>query len=978
MSANDALLNRMVSLGAHLLPLVSTAKQPLSKRWPLAVALDSAAAEAHLRKGGNIGVNLASSRMICLDAENHAATSAVAGAGFQVTVIPAKAQDATIQDKHGGSHTWLRIPDGIDAVTLPSDSMGITLPGGGIIDVLAGRRYAVAPPSRLHEAPGYFYAPCLNGPLDPQAYAADPGLDIATAPMWLFDPAVACPPGLEPLHGCLAPKTPYERIEADSRTTDLTDRIDAVPWEVWIDGDPRLAPTGEIDSCGCEIWHFAGADNIKSVTLHSGCGQGCGAHIWSGTMIGQLELDGDHLSRLDLSVALRGVSRREAAAAVGIELGGGAEPLTPVRPEHYEQAARNAEDAGQPQRAARFRQAASALRALMPDAGADARGEIHGASPIAGGFPAAPTPHQERSIIEGANALDSAPAPAPDADEHPEQEAAPAEPAKQRTIIRLPGVPLAEMPVPGPEEIYEYPIPAIPDHVPAVRGARTEFADVLPPIANRQSHDTVKYEWVFTATPGLSQIAAAADARGVSRWGMLGALLPRVAAHIPPTVRLIPADGSIPHGEGATGAGTSLNLYVVLVGPPASGKSVTLAAADTLVPDVQMVPVGTGEGILKLFPRAEGDGDSDEYTPEGEVRIANVGDTRSCESVLLSSDEIDVFVAEMGRQGTKASGLYRQMWMGGDVGNITSDRERHSMVAAHTYRFGIRLGAQPDAVTPLFNETDRGTPQRFLWLGAQRMIARGEYPSRLQIAPVYWYGGSPSMLPQMAGSQAPVWINPPPAARRFMADELWRSATANSLSPSGSYDDGNVPADRATAISERHALLQQLKICAILAALDGLPQPQDTHWFAAGEIMKVRSLVISRLVDVADAARAAEARKRGQEMGIMRAHADAASERETAERRDDTAVAVMLAAMDLTARQKPITRASLIAHVSRESTADTDFVTEAVKGLTHSGDLSLTADGQTYVLTLGNSTAENGRGVAVLHPAPPIHAAGTT
>ncbi|CAJ1505253.1 bifunctional DNA primase/polymerase [[Mycobacterium] burgundiense] len=840
------------------MPLSPGLKTPTAKQWQLAAALTLADAQARLNKGGNIGVNLASSRMICLDAENATATAAVTAAGFTPTVIPAKAQDSA-SAKHGGSHTWLRVPDGIDAVTLPSDAMGITLPCGGIIDVLAGRRYAVAPPSRLHEAPGYFYAPAVGGPLD----LASDGADIATAPMWLFDRAVPCPPGLEPLHGCLAPKTAYERIEADARSQDLSDRIDAVPWADWLDGDPRLVPTGQVDGCGCEIWHFAGADNIKSATLHENCEQGSGAHIWSGTMIGQLELDGDHLSRLDLSVALRGVSRREAAASVGIELGGGVEPLTPVRPEHYEQSAREAEAVGDTERAALFRRAAMALRSMMPDTGTAAGGEIHGASPIAGGVPATP----RLTVLQGGDAAGGEdPEPVPE----PEPAAKP-----KREIKRFQGLVFGEIPQPGEGEIHEYPLPPVPDHVPPVRGARTEFANVFPPLANRKSHETVKHEWVFSATPGLSQVAAAADSRGVSRFGMLAALLPRVAAHIPPTVRLAPAGAAAAElPAGPTGLGTSINLYSVLVGPPASGKSVTLAAADALVPDVQMVPVGTGEGILKLFPRAADDEDSDEYVPDGETRIANVGESRSCDSVLLSSDEIDVFVAEMGRQGTKASGLYRQMWMGGDVGNITSDRERHSMVAAHTYRFGIRLGAQPEAVTPMFDETGRGTPQRFLWIGAQRMPRRGAfYPPRLQVEPVYWFDGSPSMLPQTAGTR-PVWVVAPPAAVDELLDEEWRSATANVAAADGGYG-GLADADRAAAISERHALLQQLKICAVLAVLDGLPQPQDTHWFAAAAIMEVRCRMIFDLVEVAQAAAEEERRKSGNLRGIELAETDA-------------------------------------------------------------------------------------------------------
>lgn len=951
MTAAPSTTARMTSLGAHLMRLKPEVKRPVATGWPLAVAISVEEADAHLAAGGNIGVNLSLSRFIVLDAENFAATSVVTAAGFTVTVIPAKAQANYTRDpehdKRGGSHTWLRVPEGIDAAALPADKIGIKLAGGGVIDVLAGVRYAVAPPSRLAEAPEYRYAVCQGGPLDPAVYTEHPEADLDVAPMWLFDKAVPCPPGLEPIHGCLAPQSARERVEADAKSQELTDDIDSVPWELWIDGDPRLTPTGEIDGCGCPIWHWQGAENSKSATLHEGCSQGCGAHIWSGSMIGQLELDGDHLSRLDLSAALTGLSRREAAARVGITLGGG-EPLAPVLPQHYEQYACAAEAAGQSDRAAQFRHAAAVMRARQTGI------PVGTSEPFSEANPA---------IIGNANSANTTTAAAGSADNAVSGGSAPASgaalqapetvsKAPNRTVLRFPGRAMADIPEPGDHEIHEYPIPAIPDEVPPVRGARTEWAEVLPPLANRKAHATVKYEWIFSATPGLSQVAAAADSRGVGRWGMLGALLPRVAATIPPTVRLVPADGSVPAGDAPTGQGCSINIYSVLVGPPASGKSVTLAASDSLIPSVHMVPPGTGEGILKIFPRADDDSDDDQPGTGG------VGSAGVSDSVLLSSDEIDVFVAEMGRQGTKASGLYRQMWMGGDVGNITSDRERHAMVEAHTYRFGIRLGAQPDAVSPMFDESDRGTPQRFLWLGAQRMIARGNpYPGRLAIAPVYWFdnsaaqGNVSAMIPRLTGPRPPVWIVPPPAAREEMAAELWRSATANPMSPSGGYSEGYAPVDRAAAIADRHANLQQLKICAVLAALDGLAQPQDVHWFAAGAVMAVRRLVIADLVEVADAVRAAAARKRGEEMGIMRAHADVASEQEASDRRWDASAAVSIAVGLLQAANKPITLKSITEEVNTTGVADPRFINNAVKEMAHRGELTLNPDGSTYSFT---------------------------
>lgn len=184
------LIERMVALGAHLMLLKPRMKAPSKSGWPLAAAVTLEEAERHLSGGGNIGVNLRLSNLVVLDAENTAATEALVSSGFTPTVIPAKSQMAEpinpADDKRGGSHVWLRIPAGIDAQVLPQDRLAIMLPGGGKIDILAGVRYTVAPPSTIAEAPGKQYAAGKDGPLDAAVQC-----DLDVAPMWLFERAAA-------------------------------------------------------------------------------------------------------------------------------------------------------------------------------------------------------------------------------------------------------------------------------------------------------------------------------------------------------------------------------------------------------------------------------------------------------------------------------------------------------------------------------------------------------------------------------------------------------------------------------------------------------------------------------------------------------------------------------------------------------------------------------------------------------------------
>lgn len=384
---------RMVQLGGALFTLRPGMKQPLRDGYQIAAPMTPAEAAAHADGGGNLGLHLGRSNMICFDAEDKAATAALVEAGFKLTVAPAKHNFEGVLKpglddpssgkenlKVGGSHVWLRVPDTIDASQLSSDhSMQLTLPNGGLIDVLAGPKYVVAPPSALELTYGARYQAFAGGPLD--LTLGDEAPDIPDAPMWLFDLSVPCPSGLAPLHGCLIPRV-HEQVEQSARSAELSAQIDEVPWDQWLAGEHRLTPTGEIDGCGCDIYYWQGSSNNKSATLHDGCEQGNGVHVWSGTMIGHLGLSQHHLSRLDLAVALRREGRSAVAASVGIQLGGEREEFRALRPADYEWLAEQAEKHGDTTRAATYREAAVIMAGSMPTP--EARGETFISEPMVG------------------------------------------------------------------------------------------------------------------------------------------------------------------------------------------------------------------------------------------------------------------------------------------------------------------------------------------------------------------------------------------------------------------------------------------------------------------------------------------------------------------------------------------------------------------------------------------------------------------
>ena len=292
--------------GAHLLPLRKRVKEPVNRAWPDVRAMTRADALAWLGQCGNLGVNLGASGWIVIDTDNQLGTDALVAAGFTPDVVTANAQ-VVGGKKEGGRHFVFRAPTGVDPAALHSRT-GIKLPAGGVVDVLAGRRFLVAPPTTLDEAGGLAYAAAEGG-----VFAT--GGELPEAPAWLTDPEAACPDELLPLRGMALGRGRADReYGADGGwRSEIQAAIDEIPWDDIVGADPRLSDAGLVDTCGCPIWHWGGADNAKSCTLHDGCCWGWGIHTWSGTMMRDANI-GEHTDRLNLLAALRNWSDAEKVA----------------------------------------------------------------------------------------------------------------------------------------------------------------------------------------------------------------------------------------------------------------------------------------------------------------------------------------------------------------------------------------------------------------------------------------------------------------------------------------------------------------------------------------------------------------------------------------------------------------------------------------------------------------------------------------
>ena len=844
-----AYVRRMQVLGAHLMRLSAGSKRPVDSAWQHAPALTEDEATEWLGRGENLGINLLRSGpngWVVLDNENGSATAIITVAGLIPTAVTANAQDQT-SEKFGGCHVWMQLPAGIDPATLTS-TLQLKLDGGGLIDILVGTRYAVAPGTILDSAPGKRYEFAAVGA------AMQPEVWTEAAP-WLLDATAPAPevPGIDPLRGSILPKRRSKRTPRPDADL-ITQQIDEIPWEEWLDGDPRVQILGVDGSCGCSVFHWAGASTQRSGILHDGCEYGSGVHAFSGTLISILGRE--HCSRLQFAAWLRGREGdfKEVAREFGILMGG-------ARPTGWtaEDLARMSSGPKPPD-----------LRIVSDKPAAPAAAAP--AAPTAQAAPAGTSPKVPRigtasgdPVIDGATALKLA-----------------------ASDVTPAAVEPPEPPDDGPEE------------------------DTGLAMFRRLREIDASGFW--ETVPILSRIAKAADSHGVGRWGLVGAVLPRIVCSVPPFVRFLSASGTEAGQEG----GGSLNLFVILTGPPEEGKTEVIKLSKLLVPlpaHASTVTNGTGEGIVKSFSYtkkadktkakevADEPADSKGLlaqpgSSDGVAAVPMIGNAAPpkhsgyetvhiTDTVMLTAGEIGGMIAEMKRQGTKATNTYRSAWMGEELGTTTGEIERRTYLPDHTYRFCSLLGAQVDldVLGPIFAEGKLGSPQRFLFLPAQTKKKIGDPVQSLKIPEIDWYDGHApaSATAELVKPHPPVYIGRPPAADREMKAHRAARDSREHLAYSVAEVDRRADDDDNIEDIRGHELFHQLKIAQAMALGDGLRVATDEYWFAAQVLMEVRELLQTTLMKVFNRQRDVTDRKNAKSQGRKQAE----SKRAEAEAKGD-------------------------------------------------------------------------------------------
>ena len=186
--------------------------------------------------------------------------------------------------------------------------------------------------------------------------------------------------------------------------------------------------------------------------------------------------------------------------------------------------------------------------------------------------------------------------------------------------------------------------------------------------------------------PILGHIRDFALARMCAPAAVLGVVLMRTLATVPPTFVLPPIIGS--HG--------SLNLFCALAARSGGGKGAAEAAAAAALwhaDDIYTAPIGSGEGIPAQFAHRE----------KGEL-------VRDRYQGQFSVPEVDTLKALGAREGSTIMQQLRSAYSGEKLGFSYRDPARRLPIDEHTYRLTMVVGVQFGRASVLLDDADGGTP----------------------------------------------------------------------------------------------------------------------------------------------------------------------------------------------------------------------------------------------------------------------------
>jgi hypothetical protein len=303
-------------------------------------------------------------------------------------------------------------------------------------------------------------------------------------------------------------------------------------------------------------------------------------------------------------------------------------------------------------------------------------------------------------------------------------------------------------------------------------------------------------EWetdFWSSRESLAHISTYAYSRLASRWGVLGVCILRALQCVPHYVTL----------PGLIGGEGHFNSFIALVSPSGLGKGTCeRCARDAFVLDdlnpVYEIDVGSGEGIAHQY----------KHFKRGERNP--VWDRRA---VLFKAAEVDQLGALAKRQGSTLLSQLRAAFSGESLGFAYADQTRRLPMEAGTYRFGLVVGVQPARSWVLLNDSDGGTPQRFVWLPAFDPNISADRPEAPK--PISLDVRDSSITPWKPG---PVYV--PKEAEEEVVNAHVEKNRGNTDALNG------------------HALYARLKIAMGLAVLADRRDINSEDWRLSGLVMK--------------------------------------------------------------------------------------------------------------------------------------------
>jgi hypothetical protein len=191
----------------------------------------------------------------------------------------------------------------------------------------------------------------------------------------------------------------------------------------------------------------------------------------------------------------------------------------------------------------------------------------------------------------------------------------------------------------------------------------------------------------------------------------------------------------------------TMSLFACLLAPSGVGKSDAYKAAQRLVslpswlvdsdgfPNMDIfrdgLNISTGEGLAEVYM---GTVEQEATNPDGTTKYVIKGRGKNAQPepemvkvrkavrhrAFFFVDEGEALTKLMHeRSGATLGPHMRTAWSGGTLSQANASEDRYRFVPGGTYTMGLVIGYQPETAVAMLTDVGPGTPQRFLWFGAQ-------------------------------------------------------------------------------------------------------------------------------------------------------------------------------------------------------------------------------------------------------------------